>query len=142
MKKLILLILLFTAQFAFSQTGQKENQQSPNPSAEIYQSESKPGETPDTPADYPGGMNALRKDISQLFDSSKFEYSSGIFKSMTKFDVNPDGSISSISTTGNSRTLNKEMDRVMKSLKTKWIPATKNGQSIKSTYQIPMTMNR
>ncbi|MDR6921274.1 hypothetical protein J2Y40_002123 [Chryseobacterium sp. 2987] len=33
------------------------------------------------------------------------------------------------------------MDSVVKALKTKWKPATKNGQPVKSTYKIPMTLN-
>ncbi|KAA2221452.1 energy transducer TonB [Chryseobacterium sediminis] len=135
MKKISILILLLGAQFAFSQTTQKEESKSqPTTSAENNNIE--------TPVEYPGGMIALRQDISQIFDASKFEGSSGISKSVTKFDINPDGSISSISTTGNNPALNKEMDRVIKTLKTKWKPATKNGQPITSTYRIPMTLNR
>lgn len=33
------------------------------------------------------------------------------------------------------------MDRVVKALKTKWKPATKNRQLVKSTCKIPMTLN-
>ncbi|KAB1231841.1 energy transducer TonB [Chryseobacterium viscerum] len=134
MKKISILILLLGTQFAFSQTIQKEEQQTSTLSSEVNKDEI-------SPVEYPGGMIALRQDISQIFDPSKFESSSGISKSITKFDINPDGSISSISTTGNNPALNKEMDRVIKALKTKWKPATKNGQAVKATYRIPMTLN-
>jgi protein TonB len=70
-------------------------------------------------------------------DIFKFK-ESGQFKSITTFDVNPDGSISSISTTGNSPILNKEMDRIMKKLKTKWKPGTINGRPVKTKYTMPM----
>ncbi|WP_185290008.1 energy transducer TonB [Chryseobacterium lactis] len=136
MKKISILIFLLGTQLAFSQATQQGEQQQTPPS-----SNSKPDEKPDTPIEYPGGMIALRTDISQIFDPSNLGNSSKISKSMTTFDVNPDGSISSISTTGNNPALNKEMDRVLKALKTKWIPATKNGQPIKSSYHIPMTLN-
>lgn len=134
MKKILVFVLILGTQFAFSQTTQKEE-----PKSETVISTDNSGII--TPVEYPGGMMALRHDISEIFDSSKFEGSSGISKSVTKFDINPDGSISSISTTGNNPVLNKEMDRVMKKLKTKWKPATKDGQVITSKYSIPMTLN-
>ncbi|WP_312297390.1 hypothetical protein [Chryseobacterium sp.] len=140
MKKISILIFLLGAQLAFSQTTQQEGQQ-PTPSSTDSNTASQPDDTFDTPVEYPGGMTALKTDIAMIFDPSKLGNSSKISKSTTTFDVNPDGSISSVSTTGNNPGLNKEMDRVINSLKTKWIPATKNGKAIKSAYHIPMTLN-
>lgn len=136
MKKILICLLFSGFNIAFAQTVQEEIKHSPKTDS---------AENTDvnqyTPVEYPGGIPALRGDISRLFNSSKFEWSSGVSKSITEFDVNPDGSISSISTTGNNPRLNKEMDRVVKALKTKWKPATKNGQPVKTTYKIPMTLN-
>lgn len=140
MKKTVILIFLLGAQLAFSQTIQQEGQQ-PTPSSTDSNTAPQPDDTFDTAVEYPGGMTALRTDIGMILDPSKIGNSSKISKSMTTFDVNPDGSISSVSTTGNNPALNKEMDRVIRALKTKWIPATKNGQAIKSTYHIPMTLS-
>lgn len=132
MKKIVTFALCFGFGLAFSQTNQPETTNNQYNNTE---------NTVTTPVEYPGGMTALMQDISQVFDLSCLEKSSGTSKSLTTFDVNPDGSISSISTTGNNRAMNKEMDRVMNVLKKRWKPATKNGQAIKSTYNIPMTFN-
>ena len=133
MKKLSILILLLGGQIAFSQTAQKEEQQKP---VQLL-SESKINDTIYTAAEFPGGIPAIRRHIGQEMDIFKFK-ESGQFKSITTFDVNPDGSISSISTTGNSPILNKEMDRIMKKLKTKWKPGTINGRPVKTKYTMPM----
>ncbi|CAD0222684.1 energy transducer TonB [Chryseobacterium sp. D764] len=141
MKKISILILLLGAQFAFSQTTQKEEQQSPSPSSEINKDEHKVDDTISIAPEFPGGMVAIRKYISSEMDISKFSNSPGTFKSVTTFDVNPDGSISSISTTGNSPILNKEMDRIMKKLKKKWKPGTINGQPVKTKFTMPMGLS-
>lgn len=133
MKKLSILILLLGGQIAFSQTAQKEEQQKP---VQLL-SESKVNDTIYTAAEFPGGIPAIRRHIGQEMDIFKFK-ESGQFKSITTFDVNPDGSISSISTTENSPILNKEMDRIMKKLKTKWKPGTINGRPVKTKYTMPM----
>ncbi|PTT42121.1 hypothetical protein DBR28_02775 [Chryseobacterium sp. HMWF028] len=86
-------------------------------------------------------MVAIRRHIGNEMNISKFSGSPGTFKSITTFDVNPDGTISSISTTGNSPILNKEMDRIMKKLKKKWKPGTINGQPVKSKYTMPMGLS-
>lgn len=130
MKKIVTFALCLGFGLAFSQTNQPETTYNPDNNTE---------KTVTTPVEYPGGMTALMQDISQVFDLSCLEKASGTSKSLTTFDVNPDGSISSISTTGNNRAMNKEMDRVMNALKKRWKPATKNGQAIKSTYNVPMT---
>ncbi|KFF14237.1 hypothetical protein IW15_01985 [Chryseobacterium soli] len=136
MKTISLVIFLLGSQLIFSQTVQQEEQQKP---AQLL-SESKVNDTIYTPAEFPGGIPAIRMYISKEIKSSTFT-KSGQFKSVTTFDINPDGSISSVSTTGNNPALNKEMDRVIKALKTKWKPATKNGQAVKATYHIPMNLN-
>lgn len=133
MKKLSILILLLAGQIAFSQTAQKQEQQKP---AQLL-SESKVNDTIYTAAEFPGGIPAIRRHIGQEMDIFKFK-EPGQLKSITTFDVNPDGSISSISTTGNSPILNKEMDRIMKKLKTKWKPGTINGRPVKTKYTMPM----
>jgi protein TonB len=136
MKTISLVIFLLGSQLVFSQTVQQEEQQKP---AQLL-SESKVNDTIYTPAEFPGGIPAIRKHISKEMRSSKFT-EPGQFKSVTTFDVNPDGSISSVSTTGNNPILNQEMVRIIKKLKTKWKPATKNGQPVKTKYTMPMGLN-
>ncbi|WP_185290009.1 energy transducer TonB [Chryseobacterium lactis] len=133
MKILSLLIFFLASQLVYSQAVQQEE---PQKSAQSV-SESKVNDTIYTAAEFPGGIPAIRRHIGQEMDILKFK-ESGQFKSITTFDVNPDGSISSISTTGNSPILNKEMDRIMKKLKTKWKPGTINGRPVKTKYTMPM----
>ncbi|WP_431611392.1 energy transducer TonB [Chryseobacterium sp. 'Rf worker isolate 10'] len=137
MKKISILILLLGVQFAFSQTTQKEEQQT----SDINKDEFKVKDSTFTAPEFPGGVIALRKHIGSEMNISKFSDSPGTFKSVTTFDVNPDGSISSISTTGNNPILNKEMDRIMKKLKKKWKPATRNGQPVKTKFTMPMGLS-
>ncbi len=141
MKKLLILILLLGAQFAFSQTIKKEDQQSSTQTSEAKKEELKISDTISTAPEFPGGMVALRKYIGSEINVSKFSDSPGTFKSVTTFDVNPDGSMSSISTTGNSPVLNKEMDRIMKKLKKKWKPGTINGNPVKTKFTMPMGLS-
>jgi protein TonB len=141
MKKISMLILLLGTQFAFSQTIQKEEQQSSSTSLSINKDEHKVNDTISTAPEFPGGIAALRKHIGREMNISKFSDSPGTFKSVTTFDVNPDGSISSISTTGNSPILNKEMDRIMKKLKKKWKPGTINGHPVTTKFTMPMGLS-
>ncbi|MGH1518636.1 energy transducer TonB [Chryseobacterium sp. JK1] len=136
MKTISLIIFFLGTPFVFSQTVQQEEPQKP---AQLL-SESKVNDTIYTPPEFPGGIPAIRKHIGQEMNTSKFT-ESGLFKSVTTFDVNPDGSISSVSTTGNSPILNQEMDRIMKKLKKKWKPATINGRPVKTQYTMPMGLN-
>lgn len=136
MKKTLLLILLLGLQLAFSQTLQKEESQIQTDSASGIQKLS------DTmvSAEFPGGLSALRNHIGNEFKTSNLK-GTGIFKSVTKFLILPDGSMSAISTTGNSPAMNQEMTRVMRTIKKKWKPATRNGQPVESTFRMPMTIS-
>lgn len=137
MKKISILLLLLGAQLIFSQTLTKEktSEQPDTPDSSI----SSLLET-DIPAEFPGGMPALRKHLASEFDASNIS-GSGTFKSITTFLILKDGSMSSISTTGDNPSLNKEMTRAVKRIKTKWKPVIRNGQPIEMIYRIPMTMN-
>ncbi|WP_048505153.1 energy transducer TonB [Chryseobacterium angstadtii] len=136
MKKIIVLAFLLISVTVFSQTQPKEDSKDQKVSTTDTQ---KPIQT-DVAAEFPGGMDALRRHISSQFDSSKIN-DSGVFKSVTKFLIHTDGSMSSISTTGNNPAMNKEMTRVIKAIKNKWKPATRDGQPVETWYTIPMTIN-
>ncbi|WP_164463957.1 energy transducer TonB [Chryseobacterium sp. G0186] len=131
MKKISLLIFLLGSHFAFSQATQQKQSQV------ILHSENKDVETP---AEFPGGMDALRKYIFQEFDISNIK-NSGTITSVTKFVVNTDGSIGSVSSTGSDPYLNKELDRIIKTIKIKWKPATTKGQPVKYWVRVPITIN-
>lgn len=133
MKKISILILLLGAQFAFAQTTQKEEPLSqPTTSAENNNIE--------IPAEYPGGMDALRKYILNEFNTSKIK-NSGVFTSTIEFVVSTEGNIESVSSSGNDKYMNEEMERVIKSIKTKWKPAQNKGKTVRYFVKFPTTVN-
>ncbi|WP_379966059.1 energy transducer TonB [Epilithonimonas sp. UC225_85] len=94
----------------------------------------------DQSADYPGGLNGVRKFIADNVDSSGME-GEGQLTAKLKFIVERDGTVSDVKVTqksGNSD-FDAETVRVVKKLK-KWTPAKKNGENVRSYYSIPITM--
>lgn len=89
---------------------------------------------------YPGGIDAFRKNFSQTFDSSNIN-SKGKIKSEAQFIISEDGSVSDIIIVGDNKSMNKEMERAVKSIsKTKWKPAELDGKPIKFRFKLPITM--
>ncbi|PZU89404.1 MAG: energy transducer TonB [Chryseobacterium sp.] len=94
----------------------------------------------DQSADYPGGLNGVRKFIADNVDTSSME-GEGQLTAKLKFIVERDGTVSDVRITqksGNSD-FDAETVRVVKKLK-KWTPAKKNGENVRSYYSIPVTM--
>lgn len=94
----------------------------------------------DQSADYPGGLNGVRKYISDNVDSSGME-GEGQLTVKLKFIVERDGTVSDVKATQKSGNadFDSEAIRVVKKLK-KWTPAKKNGENVRSYYSIPITM--
>ncbi len=95
----------------------------------------------DQSAEYPGGMGALRKFLGENFDNSGME-GEGTLKAKLKFVVEKDGTVSGVTIEEKSPNsdFNNEAIRVVKKLK-KWTPAKRNGESVRSYYSVPFTMN-
>ena len=94
----------------------------------------------DQSAEYPGGLNGVRKYIADNVDSSGME-GEGQLTVKLRFIVERDGTVSDVRATsksGNSD-FDSEAIRVVKKLK-KWAPAKKNGENVRSYYSIPITM--
>jgi len=96
----------------------------------------------DQSAEYPGGMGALRKFLGDNFDTSLMEGGEGTLKAKLKFVVEKDGTVSNVTIEEKSPNgdFNSEAMRVVKKLK-KWTPAKRNGESVRSYYSVPFTMN-
>ena len=97
-------------------------------------------ESVDQSAEYPGGLNGVRKYIADNVDTSNLE-GEGQLTVKLKFIVERDGTVSDVKVTqksGNSD-FDSETIRVVKRLK-KWTPAKKNGENVRSYYSIPITM--
>lgn len=135
MNKTLILILILGCNLAFSQ----EHNTS---SDEIFGNEqfSNVEKSKEFPI-YPGGIDAFRKNFSQIFDPSKIS-ARGTKKSEVQFIISEEGNISDIKIIGDNKSMNKEMERVAKIMsKTKWIPAKIDGKPVKFRFKLPITMN-
>lgn len=93
----------------------------------------------DVSASFKGGIDAFRDKVGQSFDTEAVGQS-GVIKAMVSFVVERDGSISNVKATGVDAGFNKEAERTVKSIKTKWNPAKLNGEIVRSYFNIPITM--
>lgn len=135
MKKILLSILIVGFTFAFSQETSNLNLQESNVSQTKL-----PLSEFDTPAEFPGGMNAFRMYISNNLKTDSFDNVSGKLKADIKFKITTEGKIQDITATGSNTAFNNEMIRVIKSIKTKWKPATRKGQPVDNWFTFPMNM--
>lgn len=65
----------------------------------------------------------------------------GTLKTEISFIVERDGTLTNIKATGPNSDFNREVERTVKSIRNKWMPAKINGEPVKSSYRIPFTMN-
>ena len=61
-----------------------------------------------------------------------------ILKSSLEFIVEIDGTLSGISAKGENQSFNEEIERAVKSIQTKWIPAEVKGEKVRSKYYVPV----
>ena len=111
--------------------------------------------------DFPdGGINGFRQLVASKFNIDKvnpyqhlpIEYVKKIqqmilqnkstpdiqLMTTVKFIVEPDGSLSNISAKGENQSFNKEIERAVKSIQTKWIPAEVKGEKVRDKYYVPV----
>ena len=61
-----------------------------------------------------------------------------ILESSLNFIVEVDGTLSDISAKGENQSFNEEIERAVKSIQTKWIPAEVKGEKVRSKYYVPV----
>ncbi|SDE95907.1 energy transducer TonB [Epilithonimonas hungarica] len=93
----------------------------------------------DVAADFKGGIDAFRQKVSQTFDTESIDHT-GVVSGVITFVVERDGSISNIKINGQNADFNKEAERTVKSIKTKWTPAQLNGKAVRSSFRMPISM--
>lgn len=134
MKKLLIFAVLMTSVKIFSQEAASANQEKTAINNTIYE------DIPDK-AEFTGGINAFRNNFSQTFKAGKVN-GRGQIKSEVRFVVDQQGMITDITTIGQNKSMNKEMERAIKAMsKTKWIPAKIDGQPVKFRFKLPITIN-
>ncbi len=93
-------------------------------------------------AEYPGGLKKFYSKIITNFDNSEMDYD-GFSKINVSFVIEKDGTMSAITVNDPtmSKSIKKSIVRVLKSVKTKWSPAIKNDQPVRTGYDLPIVFN-
>ena len=94
----------------------------------------------DVAADFKGGINAFRQKVANGFDTESLGQEGAVVSGVITFVVETDGSISNIKISGNNSDFNKEAERTVKSIKTKWTPAQLKGKAVRSSFRMPISM--
>lgn len=93
----------------------------------------------DVEASFKGGLENFRKVVGENFDTSAVDQT-GVISTTVSFVVEIDGSISNVKAKGNDADFNREAERTIKDIRTKWTPAKLNGESVRSYFRIPVSM--
>ena len=91
--------------------------------------------------EFPGGMNEFRKKFSENFDATPLKTSDAALKTTIYFVVEPDGTVNRIIAVGDNDEFNKEAERALKSIKTKYAPAKVNNLVVRHILRMPLSMN-
>jgi hypothetical protein len=94
------------------------------------------------PAQYPGGTHMFVHDVTKEIKTNRIVSSKDEkARSNAHFYINTQGEIEKIVVTGSNKDFNKEVERVLKSMKTKWIPAELDGKPVSAPYNVPFSIN-
>lgn len=89
-------------------------------------------------AEFTGGN--FRERLSNNLDVSSIDFQ-GKITTTVSFTVDEDGNLKNVKAIGNNEEFNAEVIRTVKSIRTKWIPARKDGKPIESTFSTNLTLN-
>lgn len=99
-------------------------------------------DSPHEVAQYPFGLNTFRKKFANaiVVDSFKKERENTL-KTIVSFIVERDGTVTDVQAKGTNANFDAEVKRAVRSVKDKWKPAKYKGETVRSRYRIPLTMN-
>ncbi|WP_415327422.1 hypothetical protein [Chryseobacterium sp. MMS23-Vi53] len=80
----------------------------------------------------------IRNELLNNFDFTNYEYKQGIVNSEVKFDINENGKIVNVHSTGDCKNVSKEIENVLTNLKIKQKKLNEN--AIAYTYVMPVTV--
>lgn len=96
----------------------------------------------DTEPQFPGGMSEFRKEFSENFNTSVLKKpEDGVLKTVIYYAVEVDGSIFCVKAIGDDEAFNKEAERTVLAIKTKYNPASVNGLVVRHLLRMPLSMN-
>lgn len=94
----------------------------------------------DKAADYPGGINELRKEVSDLFYLGGVHSEVKTIKTIVAFIVEIDGTITNVEAQGENFTFNRQAEIALYSVPKKFFPAVVNGNPVRYRFRLPLTM--
>lgn len=94
----------------------------------------------DVAANFKGGIDAFRQKVASGFDTESLGQEGAVVSGVITFVVETDGSISNIKISGTNSDFNKEAERTVKSIKSKWTPAQLKGKHVRSSFRMPISM--
>lgn len=146
MKTIFSILSLAMSIFAFGQNSYTSSPVPPPPSnysPDVKANVTKIYDKPDKRPEFPGGVAAFERMITENTDRASFETEKGekTFKSFITLTVERDGSMTGIKTTGAHEDFNTEVYRAARGIKTKWKPGKYKGEIVRSRVNIPFTMN-
>lgn len=92
-------------------------------------------------ATYPGGIDALRKQVSELFYYDAISDNPKRLSTEITFIVEKDGSISNVVAKGDSSVFNRQAEIAVYMLPDTFSPASINGQPVRYRFRMPLNMN-
>ncbi|SFI36619.1 M56 family metallopeptidase [Halpernia frigidisoli] len=102
-----------------------------------------PSVTQQIPAEFPGGLNALRSSAAKFFDASIFNGDESLMKTTIFFRIDETGKVTEyFKSDGNNEKFNAEAINSLKKANdgVMWKPALHDGKAVSSVYRMPMTM--
>lgn len=95
----------------------------------------------DTEPQFPGGMTEFRKEFSKNFDKTALKKLEGDnIKTVIYYVVETDGSILYAKAIGDNESLNKEAEKALLAIKTKYSPASVNNLIVRYLLKMPLVM--
>lgn len=91
-------------------------------------------------ADYPGGINALRQEVADLFYTDGVYAEAKTVKANVAFIVEKDGTISHVQAQGDNFTFNRQAEIALYSVAEKFSPAVFKGNTVRYRFRLPLTM--
>ncbi len=94
----------------------------------------------DNMPEFPGGLNKFREYVGNNFKSPE-SGTAEVIKVYVSFVIEKDGSMTTITVPRDpGHGMGREAIRVLKSLKTKWKPGYKNGQPVRTSFTLPISV--
>lgn len=92
------------------------------------------------PAEYPGGMEMLKKEVAGLFYTGGVYTETKTVKANVVFMIEKDGTISNVQAEGDNFTFNRQAEIAIYSIPDKFSPAIAKGNMVRSRFRLPFTL--